>query len=296
MAGMQLQSLRSFAEVCRLGSITAAAAALGYTQSAVSRQIAGLEADTGAALLVRLPRGVAPTDAGVAVLRHARTIVRELDRMAEAVASPESAPVRLALGAVPSAAAGLVPRMAAEVRAAYPEARLTFYESTTPDLLQRVGDGDLDVAVVTDYPPGLPALTGVTVHHLLDDEVHVAMSTAHPLAGSTRRVRLERFAGEDWVEDYRGSARALVEACARAGFSPRIEHECGGWTGKLGLIAAGADVGIVPGLLAGLVRPDVVCRRLVDPPVRGVYAVVPDAVAEQPIVATSLDALARSAP
>jgi DNA-binding transcriptional LysR family regulator len=289
---MQTAALRTLVEVARLGSISAAADTLGYTQSAISRQIQALESETGARLLERLPRGVRLTTAGEVVERHARVILREVTRLAEAVAEPGSATATLSIGAVPSAAAALVPAVAHRLRAHHPEVRLRFVEGFTPDLFGRVARGELDLAVVTDYPPGLPATPGVVLHHLADDEVLVAMPADHRLAGPTRRVRLDRFADDDWVEDYRGSARTLVEACARSGFSPRIEHECGGWTGKLGLIAAGAGVGIVPGLMAGSVRPDIVCRLLVDPPVRGVYAAVHDPSAGLPVVTAMLAELA----
>ena len=203
-------------EVARLGSISAAADTLGYTQSAISRQVQALESETGAQLLERLPRGVRLTTAGKAVERHARVILREVTRIAEAVAEPEAATATLSIGAVPSAAAALVPAVARRLRSDHPEVRLRFVEGFTPDLFGRVARGELDLAVVTDYPPGLPATPGVVLHHLADDEVLVAMPADHRLAGPTRRVRLDRFADDDWVEDYRGSAaRAAAEASRR---------------------------------------------------------------------------------
>jgi DNA-binding transcriptional LysR family regulator len=81
MSGMQVESLEVFRTVARYGSITAAALALRYTQSAVSRQIAALEAQTGARLFDRLPRGVSLTDEGRCLLPHAEAM---LDRLATA--------------------------------------------------------------------------------------------------------------------------------------------------------------------------------------------------------------------
>ena len=74
---MSLTQWSAFVEVCRTGSIGGAAATLGYTQSAVSRQVAGLEAELQERLLERLPRGVRPTPAGAALLQHARIVVNE---------------------------------------------------------------------------------------------------------------------------------------------------------------------------------------------------------------------------
>jgi DNA-binding transcriptional LysR family regulator len=77
---MALTAWRTFVTVCRLGSLSAAAAELGYTQSAVSRQIAGLEREVGAPLVDRHARGIRPTAAGEAFRQHAQAAVHEADR------------------------------------------------------------------------------------------------------------------------------------------------------------------------------------------------------------------------
>ena len=286
---MTLTALRAFVEVCRLGSITAAAGALGYTQSGLSRQVAALEAETGTTLLVRGPRGVAPTPDGTAVLDHARAILREADRMAEQLRGDTAARAHLGVGAVPSAAATVVASVVARMRVRFPHARLTLVEGFSPDLLSRTAAGELDASVVTDYAPGLGAVPALTYHHLVEDEVWIALPAGHPAAGRRGRLPLDLFRDAEWVEDYRGSAHALVAACARSGFAPRIEHGCSGLTGKLALVAAGVGVAIVPGLLVPSVRGDVACRQLADPPTRGVYLAVHARSQEHPLVVALLD-------
>jgi DNA-binding transcriptional LysR family regulator len=135
-------------------------------------------------------------------------------------------------------------------------------------------DGEIDVAVVTDYPPGLPAARGVHLVHLLLDPLHCALPPGHRLAGRGT-VRLEELSDEVWVEDYAGAAAMLTTAAARAGFTPRIEIECGGWLGKQAFVAAGFGVTLVPRLLVPALRPDLVVKPLKDPPVRAVHAAVP---------------------
>ena len=76
--------LRVFVEVARLGSFTAAGSKLGYTQSAISRQISALEDEAGTPLFDRLPRGVRPTEPGRRLLLHAEAV---LDRLEAAAAS-----------------------------------------------------------------------------------------------------------------------------------------------------------------------------------------------------------------
>jgi DNA-binding transcriptional LysR family regulator len=275
MSAMDLLALRSFREVCRQGSISAAAQTMGYTQGAVSRQIAGLESRLGTPLLERRHRGVRPTPAGQVLLDHAIAILGRVDRATEEVRAAEhQPPARLRVGAVPTAAGVLLPRTLSDFRAQRPDVRVTFVEGVTPALLPMLDDGEIDVAVVTDYPPGLPAARGVHLVHLLLDPLHCALPPGHRLAGRGT-VRLEELSDEVWVEDYAGAAAMLTTAAARAGFTPRIEIECGGWLGKQAFVAAGFGVTLVPRLLVPALRPDLVVKPLKDPPVRAVHAAVP---------------------
>src|ERR1700692_3726690 len=76
---LDLRRLRVLCEVARHGSFSAAAASLGYTQPAVSRQIATLEAETGAVLVRRVPQGAVLTDAGRLLVERAEAILARLD-------------------------------------------------------------------------------------------------------------------------------------------------------------------------------------------------------------------------
>src|SRR5690349_16827822 len=108
MADFAVIGLRVLREVAERGSFTAAARALGYTQSAVSRQMATLESAAGTQLVERRRGGVVLTSAGRRLLAHATVVLAELDAAAAELADPSTAgPVRL--GAFPAAAAGLVP-------------------------------------------------------------------------------------------------------------------------------------------------------------------------------------------
>ena len=265
----------SFVTVCDRGSISAAAAELGYTQSAVSRQVAALEQEMGARLLERLPRGVRPTEAGQALLRHARLVVGETLRARDAVAGALAGRgPSLAVGAVPSATVGLLPAAIRSFVRDVPSHRCTLRSAVSTVLHDLVLTGDLDVAVVTDYPPGLPAARLLRRHLLLEDELCALVPDDHPAAYRVAgdRVPLASFADEVWAEDNPGSERLLVAAAGRAGFEPRLEMEAGDLAGKLALVATGQAVALVPGLLAGIVPEGTVVRRLDDPPVRSVFA------------------------
>lgn len=274
--------LRAFLEVCRLGSITAAATSLGYTQSGISRQIASLEAELGVALVKRLPRGVVATRDGEQVLSHARAIIREAERMSDGLARSSPIQAHLAIGAVPSAAATILPRAVVSVLQHEPRPRVTLVEGFSPDLVARTAAGELDLSVVSDYAPGLRSVPGAALEHLVDDEVWVALPADHPSATTPGRLTLDEFRDAEWIEDYQGSAYALTQACAKAGFAPRIEHECSSLTGKIAMVAAGVGVAIVPGLMAESARADVVCRQLQDPPVRRLFVARHDSARHSP--------------
>ncbi len=112
---MELAVRRTFVTVCRLGSLSAAATELGYTQSAVSRQIAGLERQLGVPLVQRHVRGVRPTAAGEVFRHHALVTLNDADRAVRAARDVRDGAFSrpLAVGATPSLAAAIVPRRSA---------------------------------------------------------------------------------------------------------------------------------------------------------------------------------------
>ncbi|MDN0194462.1 LysR family transcriptional regulator [Streptomyces sp. S.PNR 29] len=265
--------LRVFLEVARHGSFTVAARALGWTQSAVSRQIASLEAALGGApLFDRLPRGVRLTEAGRILVPRAEAVAESLHGVARELADlREAAGGRLRFGAFATADAALVPHALAAFRGRHPRVRITREEGFTPGLLDRLTAGHLDLAVVSTT--GRAPLETYDLHHLLDESLYVAVPAGHPLAGQDGPVRLGRLADADWIS---GSARpegTLLDAALRQGFRPRVVHVVGEWTAKLGYVAAGLGVTLVPALAAESVRPDVALLPVLDEgaPARAVY-------------------------
>ncbi|MCW6011158.1 LysR family transcriptional regulator [Micromonospora sp. CPCC 205371] len=271
---MQIQSLEVFQAVARHGSITVAARALRYTQSAVSRQIAALEAETGTRLFDRLPRGVALTEEGRCLLGHAEAV---LDRLATArrdlAALRGLGAGRLRVGAFPTAVAALVPRALSAFRAEHPEVTLSLVEGRTPQLLERLADGEADVAVVS-APPDQPLDGGrFALRHLLDERLLVAVPRTHRLA-RRRTVRLAELTGESFVVGSATAEETLLRATLPSGFQPRIDIVAAEWTGKLGCVAAGLGVALVPALAIRATPADLALLRLHrdDATVRQVFA------------------------
>jgi DNA-binding transcriptional LysR family regulator len=289
--------LRVFLEVARHGSFTVAARTLGWTQSAVSRQISSLEqALGGSPLFDRLPRGVRPTEAGRVLLPYAEAVTGALhDAGRELTALRDAAGGRLRFGAFATADAALVPHALAAFRARHPGVRIAREEGLTPALLDRLAAGHLDLAVVSTTG-GIPS-AAYTLHHLLDESLYVAVPTGHALAESAGPVRLGQLADADWIS---GSARpegTLLDAAVRQGFRPRVAHVVGEWTAKQGYVAAGLGVALVPALAAGSVRPDVVLLPVLDEgaPARAVYAATVRGRSPTPAAEAFLGALREAA-
>ncbi|MFF7436710.1 LysR substrate-binding domain-containing protein [Streptomyces sp. NPDC008122] len=269
-------SYEAFLAVARAGSFTAAARALGYTQSAVSRQIQALEDETGAALFERLPRGVRLSEAGRVLLPHAEAV---RDRLA--LARAELAALRtldgglLRLGAFSSAGAALVPRTQAAFRARHPGVVVTRVEGPSVKHLRLVAAGEEDLAVVSPAAGG-PAPEGVTLHHLLDEPMLVALERGHPYAGQ-RDLRLADLADEEWIVANERLEDTLFRPVVATGFRPRTGLLALDWIAKLGAVAAGLGVTLVPALAAASVRPDVALVTIHpdDVPYRAICAATP---------------------
>jgi DNA-binding transcriptional LysR family regulator len=273
---MSLTAWRTFVTVCRLGSLSAAAAELGYTQSAVSRQIAGLERQVGAPLVERHARGIRPTAAGEAFRYHAQAAVNEAERAIRAARDArDGSPDRpLTVGATPSLAAGVVPAAMRRLLDETGQLPWNLVPGLTCELYERTLSGELDMAIVTDAPPGLPSDSRLERHFLGTDEMVVVLPAGHHLAGSGP-TRIEALASETWAEDNEGSAALLRQHAARAGVIARIDLNAADLPGKIALVATGHAIALIPGVLVTTLRPDVTTLALVNPPTRGIYSVLP---------------------
>ena len=288
---VSLTAWQTYLEVCRLGSLSAAAVELGYTQSAVSRQIAALERATGARLLERRPRGVVPTPAGEAFRHHARVVVNEAARAMKSARDVGDQPgLPLVVGATPALAASIAPMALRELEADLGRFPWTLLPALSADLQSMTAGGEVDLSVVTDAPPGLDDDPRLDRRLLGMDEMCVIVPASHP-AAAQGRVGIEVFAAETWVEDNDGSGTLLRRSAARAGFDARIERTAADLMGKMALVATGHALALVPGVLAPSVRRDVVAVALDDPPRRGIYAITRTAADPHPVVEPLVDEL-----
>jgi len=275
---LNVSRLRVLTEVAYRGSFSAAADALSYTQSAVSQQIATLEAETGMTLLERHPRGVGLTAAGQTLVGHAEGILARLEA-AEASMSAIAGlrGGRLRMASFPTAGATLMPLAIATFRSSYPDVELTLAEGEPEQIVPRLRAGELDLALLFEFAGEAPLPQGTTRVELLQDPMYLALPREHPLAEDAQ-LRLRDLEREAWVQTSHSSpcARHVVRCCHAAGFEPSVSFESDDYQTVQGLVAAGVGVALIPELALSVVREDIVIRALSpSPPVRRVIAATP---------------------
>jgi DNA-binding transcriptional LysR family regulator len=290
---MDIGWLEVFREVAQRGSFTAAAQAMGYTQSAISRQVSALESAAGATLFDRLPRGVRLTAEGKCLLTHAQAILDRLDAAQNDLAAlRDLAGGHLRIGAFGTADAMLIPHAMAAFHAAHPKVTLTLSEGFTPDHVASLHTGAVDVAVLSTAPSRPFDTDRLDLKHLIDDHMLVALPTNHPLA-HRRVLRLAELADERWITGNGRIEDTLINASLRVGFRPRVKLIAAEWIARQGLVAAGLGITLIPSLAVAATRPDVVLTALHpnDAPVRTIYAATPRGLTKPPAVTAFLDLL-----
>jgi len=291
---LNVNRLRVLREVAHCGSFSAAADALSYTQSAVSQQIATLEAETGMTLLVRRPRGVNLTATGQTLVGHAESVLADLDAAEAALAAIAGLRGgRLRMASFPTAGATLMPLAIATFRSRHPDVELTLAEGEPEQIAPRLRTGELDLALLFEFDADAEIGGGggggggggsgktdgsvggrLTRVELLQDPLYLALPRAHRLAGR-RRLRLEDLRGEAWIQTSQASpcARHVVRCCHAAGFEPRVSFESDDYQTVQGLVGAGVGVALIPELALSVVRDDIAIRALSPrPPARRVIA------------------------
>jgi DNA-binding transcriptional LysR family regulator len=277
---LDVRRLRVLREVAQQGSFSGAGDALGYTQSAISQQIAALERETGTTLVDRNARGVRLTDAGRALVEHADGILARIaaaEEELEAIAGLRGGRVRLA--SFPTAGATLVPLAITEFSKRHPAVELSLVEAEAEDSIPALKAGELDVALTFEYSSLTPAEQGydptdLELIDLLEDPMYVALPQDHPLARK-RTIRLRDLEGETWVQgDCNGVCGAMhIAACEGAGFRPRVGFQTEDYNVAQGVVAAGVAVSLIAELALVNVRDDIVIRSLgKEAPVRYVRA------------------------
>ncbi|GGV24537.1 LysR family transcriptional regulator [Streptomyces griseoflavus] len=258
--------IRTFHEVVRTGSYSAAARALGYTQPAITQQMKALERDTGSALFVRVGRGLRLTEAGEALARHTASILDAMSAAREQMnALTRLRAGRVRLCAFPSANSTLVPEALARLSADHPALRVDLLENEPPESLRRLTRGECDISLAFTYP-GLHEQVpeGLVEIPLLEDQLTVLLPAGHPLA-RRRAVRLTDLAGERWIAGCPRCRANLLHECAEEGFVPDIAFMTDDNLAVQSLVAEGLGVAMLPSLVLNFMRHPKVTGRPLRP-------------------------------
>lgn len=251
---MTLHQLRLLREVSRTGTIAAAAASLGYTPSAVSQQLSGLEKATGVAVLERIGRNVRLTDAGRELVRHADDLLPRMEA-AQVAIEQVSNEVRgtLEVAVYESVASTLLAPLLQLLAQRHPELKIRTRQMDPDVSIDLVEHGDLDLAFAIDYShAGVAPRQGIDRVSLIDDRFHVIVSAADDVVGPT--VSLLDVADRPFIcsPPDLSCGRCVVAACGDSGFVPDIAHQLDDYPTALHLVAAGQGIAMVPDL--GLVH------------------------------------------
>jgi DNA-binding transcriptional LysR family regulator len=250
---MELRQLEYFVTVAEEGNFTRAAERVHVAQPGVSAQIRRLERELGQELLDRSGRSVRLTEVGAAVLPYARAALAAVDGVRLAVDELTGLlRGQVAIGTVTSHSFDL-PGLLADFHEDHPAVRITLAESESDELVEALRTGRLDLAIISvgrTPPPGLDICV------LTDQAIIAAVGHDHGLAVQST-VSLDSLRGRDLISLPRGTGvRArLDEACAAAGFTPKIAFEAADPGVLAQLAARGLGVAILPESLVRA-RPD----------------------------------------
>ncbi len=253
---MEVQLLRTFVTVARLGSFSAAARELGYTQAAVSQQIAALEADLKAQLLTRRP--VTPTEPGARLLEHAEPILLRLDAArADVIRMTKTPPnATLAVGVTPLAGAtSALAAALAILHARMPRLEVTVETGTRQQVATATARGELDLALTDGLTaPGdpLPEQAPVTATGLSEERVSVVLPPGHPLAARPS-LRLQDLADARWIkaDNVAPPLAEIRRHAATDGFRPAFRYTGTDTTTLLNLAVAGHGLTLLPEQVLG---------------------------------------------
>lgn len=245
--GVELRHIRYFvavAEECHFGR---AAERLHIAQPPLSQQIRQLESDLGVVLLTRSTRKVELTPAGELYLQRARAILAAVDRAAEEAARVAAGELgRLAIGFTGSATYELLPSLARVLRQELPGIELELRgEMLTPDQVEALLNHSLDLGFLR--PPARHP--DIEVRVLRREPLIAVLPETHPLAGRGH-VRLFDLHDDPFIT-YPSHHRSVVyeavmDACERAGFTPRRVEEVRETSTLVSFVAAGLGVALVP--------------------------------------------------
>lgn len=263
--GFDLRTLQVFVAVVDLHSVTKAAERHNIAASAVSKRISDLELTLNTPLLQRLPRGVEPTAAGLALYHHARTILQSAERLLGELADYAKSTrghVRLL-----SCKSSIIQFLPADLKAFFdkhPDIRVDLSEDNSPGILKGIAEGRAEIGIFAHGSANDSALQTFEYRH---DEVVILAHDEHPLAARPRVTMAEAMEhdliGLDAVTPWNGT---LSEAAERSGTVLNLRYRVTSFDSIAQMVIAGLGIAITPaGVLQAIPHPRLVGIPLDEP-------------------------------
>lgn len=287
-----VRRLRVLREVAERGTMAAAAEAMAYTPSAVSQQMASLEAEAGVPLFERHGRSVVLTEAGRALVDASVSVFDALDAARSAVsAAAATVAGTVRIGALQSASAWLVPRAVTTLRHQHPRLEVHLVELFFDEAARELSLGTVDIAVdqlLTHAPHRRHGRFVAT--ELLEEPLLLVAPAASPVRSPAEAAE-HHWAGPPLATSEYG--RAMRAICREAGFEPDVRYVSDDFEVVLQLVAAGVAVSILPGLAC--LRPPAGVRLVpLHGPRRKLIALTRPAASARPAVSAVIQHLQRA--
>ncbi|MGW3607175.1 LysR family transcriptional regulator [Micromonospora sp. NPDC005161] len=269
MIALDLRRLRFLREFEERGTLAAVAAALGYSPSTVSQQLAILEKEIGARLFDKAGRGVRLTDAGHLLAQHARLLLSAAEA-AEADLAALSGEIRgtVRAGGLQSATRRLLVPALARMNVDHPQVRVEIFELELEQSLPSLRLGAVDLVIGDEYdghPRPRPA--GLRFTLLLEEPLKIVLPAAHPLARPKRPVAVAELRPDIWTTSAEGTGHhAMVVGTCRSlgGYEPDLRHRCSDADVQLELVRAAAAVALMPALTLPTDDPALAIRDIAE--------------------------------
>lgn len=297
---IELRHLRVLRELRDRGTVTATAAALHLTPSAVSQQLRALSRSLGVALTERDGRRVRLTPQAALVLQHAESIAVQIDRMrADLAAFDDGKAGTLTIALFASVVHPIVVPALEGLARERPNLEIAVTELEAPTAFTALDRGDVDVLITIDYTGG-PTASDARYERvdLVRDPLVVVLPNNHPLARGRRPLPLGDLAGERWVIGTVGHpcVDATIAAQSAAGFTANVVHRTDDWAATAAIVASGDAVALIPKLaLQNIPSRGLTKRDLTQPTARSIYAATRSGWAAAPHVRALLSALTTAA-
>jgi DNA-binding transcriptional LysR family regulator len=269
-----LRQLKYFLAVAEELHFSRAAEREHVSQPPLSRQVAALEEELGARLLLRSSRRVALTPEGERVAEMVREIFRAVERgVADVSAMVRGEAGRLRVGFIPMAASTLFPEAVARFRTRRPRVALEMVEGASGSLREKLARRELDAALVRGFgsPEGFQAMPFLREPYVLA----VAAGRLQPAPGVVPFEVLRHFPLVLYPrEENPGLFDSMAEAFRSRGMTMRVAQETASKQAAVGLVAAGLGVALVPAGMRRSARLGVEYLDIADSPLPEVELVV----------------------